>query len=103
LCFRLSPLGKVSLNETPVRVVVVLGLPMVNVSDVTSPIGMATTPNALLIVGGSATVNVAVARSCVPKEDVRLLVVLTLTPAVVPLTFGLRPQVVGDLESSLLR
>ena len=46
-----SPAGKVSVKPTPVKVVAVLGLASVKVSEVVAPFAMLAAPNALAIVG----------------------------------------------------
>src|SRR5438876_467062 len=71
-----KPAGRVSVNATPVRARVVLGLLMVKVSEVVALSTMLAAPNALLIVGGFATVRFADAVLPVPPlVDVTLPVV----------------------------
>jgi len=78
----------VSVNATPVSEFDGFGFVSVKVIDVVPPVGIDVVPNALLIVGGAITVNVAVLL-VVPgplSVDVMTLVILFLTPAVVPFT-----------------
>jgi len=83
-----KPDGRASVNATPVRVRPVFGLVMVNVREVVPFNGIADAPNDLEIVGGNATVSVALAVLPVPAfADVTFPVVLFLTPPVVPVTF----------------
>jgi hypothetical protein len=60
------PAGRVSVKATPLSATPVLGLVMVNVSDVVPFSGMLAAPNALAIDGGAATVKLAVAVLPVP-------------------------------------
>jgi hypothetical protein len=83
------PEGRGSLKAKPLRLVVVLGLVMVKVTLTLVPSGMLALANALAIVGGDTTVRVAVLL-VVPgpvSVELRVPVVLFLTPAVVPVTF----------------
>ena len=61
-----KPAGSESLNATPLRASVVFGLLMLNVRDVELFSRMLAAPNALLMVGGVATVRVAEAVLPVP-------------------------------------
>ena len=81
-----NPAGSVSVNATPVRPIV-FGFCTVKVSDVVPFSGMLVAPNASLMIGGDATVRLALAVFPVPPfVDVTLPVVLFWTPAVVPVT-----------------
>ena len=51
------PAGRLSVKFTPVKVVVVLGLLITNVSAVELPVKIGFAVNALLITGGATTVN----------------------------------------------
>ena len=77
-----------SLNPTPLREVPVFGFERVKVNVVVPFKGTLAAPNALLIVGGSATtVRLADAVPPVPPSiEVTALVVLIFTPAVVAVT-----------------
>ena len=77
-----KPAGRLSTTDTAVKGTVGFGLPMLNVRVVTPLSGITATPKALLMVGGFAATNVAVAALPVPKEDTTLLVVLILMPSV---------------------
>lgn len=79
------PVGKVSLNATPVKVVVFCaGLVRVNVSVLTPLIRMVEGLKILLIVGGDATVRVAMAALPVPSSvEVTALLVLSFAPPLV--------------------
>ena len=69
------------------------GLVMVKVSEVVPFSGIADAPNALLMVGGEATVMLAEAVLPVPPlVEVTLPVVLFLTPLVAPVTVTLNWQ-----------
>jgi hypothetical protein len=81
-----KPAGKVSLNPTPVSVVVVLGLLMVKLSEVVPFSGMVAAPNALLMVGGATTVMDALEVFPVPPLVELAVTLLFLMPAVVPWT-----------------
>lgn len=84
-----SPVGKLSVIATPASAVVVLGLLIVNVSEVLPPTEMLGAPNALLTAGGERTVNVAVLLPApAPLSfDETGPVVLFSTPTVVAVTF----------------
>ena len=72
-----KPAGRVSVKASPVREVVPLGLVMVKVSEVVPLSGMVDAPKALVMVGGAATVKLAVAVFPVPPfVEVTLPVVL---------------------------
>lgn len=60
------PAGKLSVNEMPVRVTVLLELLMVKLTPTVLFWATAVAPNALTIVGGAATVKVSVAVLPVP-------------------------------------
>jgi hypothetical protein len=71
------PTGRVSVNATPVSEIVVFGLLMVKLSEVLPFTGIEAAPNDLVIVGGVATLRVAVAVFPVPPlVEVTLPVVL---------------------------
>jgi len=85
-----TPAGSVSVKLIPVRFCVAFGLLMVNVSEVVAPSSTLEAPNALVIVGGVATVSVAEAVLPVPPlADVTAPLVLFFTPAVAPVTVTL--------------
>jgi hypothetical protein len=60
------PAGRLSVKAIPVSVTLVFGFWMVNVSDVVPFSGMVAAPNTLVMVGGEATVKLAVAVLPVP-------------------------------------
>jgi hypothetical protein len=71
-----SPAGRLSVNPTPVRPIPLLGFVIVNVRVVLAFTGIVAAPKALTIVGGAATVRLAVAVLPVPPfVDVTLPVV----------------------------
>jgi hypothetical protein len=90
-----SPVGSVSVKVIPVSPKLVLGLVSVNVRLVVPPTGIPAAPNPLVIVGGAATVTVAVllVPPVPPLVDETVPVVLFLTPEVVPVTVTLNVQV----------
>src|SRR5258708_1203112 len=61
-----SPAGRLSVNPTPVSEVPLLGLLMVKLRETVELSGMLAAPKALIIVGGDATVRLAVAVLPVP-------------------------------------
>ena len=80
------PAGRVSVNASPVSVRL-LGLLMVMVNEVDAPDGIVEAPNAFEIVGGLATVRLAVAVLPVPPlVELTLPVVLTYWPEAAPVT-----------------
>jgi len=82
-----SPAGKLSVNATPLRLVV-FGLLIVNVRLVLAFSGIEAAPNAFVIVGGVATVMLAEAVFPVPPlVEVTAPVVLFFVPEVVAFTF----------------
>ncbi len=83
-----KPAGRVSEKATPVRANPEFGFAMLNVKLVVPLSGMLAAPNALLIVGGLATVSVAVllAAPVPPLVELIVPVVLSLAPEVVPFT-----------------
>jgi hypothetical protein len=82
-----SPAGSVSLKATPVSDTLVFGLLMVNVSEVVPFSGIAAAPNALVIVGGLATVRLAEAVFPVPPlVELTLPVVFVYWPEAAPVT-----------------
>ena len=90
-----KPAGRLSVTATPDRAVVAFGLVMVMVKVVTPFSGITATPNALLIVGGMATITVAVAgfKLWGASVVVRRELVFTFTPTVVPRITYVRVQV----------
>ena len=80
------PAGKLSETASPVSPIV-FGLLIVNVIDVVPLSGIVPAPNALLIVGGEATVNDASDVLPVPPFPELTVTLLFLTPEVVPVTF----------------
>jgi hypothetical protein len=60
------PAGRVSVNPTPPKVMLPGGLAIVNVSEVDPPTGMVAAPKPLVMLGGDATVRLAVAVAPVP-------------------------------------
>ena len=87
------PAGRLSVNAMPVSVKPMFGLLMLKVSDVVPFNGMLAAPNALVIVGGLATVRTAVAVLPVPPfVDETLLVVLTLVPDEMAVTLTVTVQ-----------
>src|SRR5216684_7167819 len=89
------PAGRVSVKATPVSgIVLAAGLVMVKVSEVEPFSGMAAAPNALVMVGGVATLRFAVAVLPVPPlVEVTLPVVLTKFPEAVAVMLTVRVQV----------
>jgi len=89
-----SPAGSVSVKVIPVSPSPVFGLVIVNVRLVVPPTGMLAAPKPLVIVGGEATVTVAVllVAPVPPFVELTAPVVLFLTPAVVPVTVKLKVQ-----------
>lgn len=83
-----KPAGRVSVKATPVSPKPELGLLMLNVKLVVPLSGMLATPNALLMVGGLATMSVAVLLVAPVPPFVELItpVVLLTTPLRVPVT-----------------
>ena len=82
-----SPAGKLSVNATPLRLVV-FGLLIVNVRLVLAFSGIEAAPNAFEIVGGVATVMLAEAVFPVPPlVELTAPVVLFFVPEVVAFTF----------------
>src|ERR1700760_146872 len=84
-----SPVGRVSVNATPVRLTAFAdGFVMVNVKDVVALSAMPVGLKALAIDGGATTLMLALAVPPVPAsvEDT-VPVVLFLVPAEVPVTF----------------
>src|ERR1051326_5215167 len=85
-----KPAGSVSLKAIPVSASEVFGLLMLNVSEVEAFSRMLAAPNALVIVGGVATVKLAEAVLPVPPlVEVTLPVVLVNWPAAAPVTVTL--------------
>jgi hypothetical protein len=85
-----KPAGSVSLKAMPVSASDVFGLLSVKVSEVFAPTRMLAAPKALVIVGGVATVKLAVAVLPVPPfVDVTFPVVLVNWPAAAPVTVTL--------------
>ena len=81
----LRPSGRLSTKFMPERPVTAFGLPIVKMSVVTPFNGSTATPNALLMVGGSATMVVAVVVLPLPPSNELITdVTLVLIPADVP-------------------
>jgi len=89
-----SPAGKLSVNATPVRAVVVFGLVMVNVSVAVPPSGIVAALKDLLICTGPITVNVAVFEVAPAPLSFELIAPLVFihTPVVEPVTVTLKLQ-----------
>ena len=81
------PVGNESENAMPLRLCVVFGLVMVKLRLVLPFSGIVAAPNDLLIVGGDATVKVAVEVLPVPPFVEVTVTELLFAPAVVPVTF----------------
>ncbi len=89
-----KPAGRLSVNATPLNATPELGFVIVKLSDVVPFNGIVSAPNTLLILGGEATVRVAVAVLPVPPfVEVTAPVVLVNTPDVVPVMVTLNTQV----------
>jgi hypothetical protein len=89
-----SPAGKVSLKATPVSAVPAFGLVIVKVNVLTPPTAIRLGANALARFGGASTVKVSVPVLPVPPfVALTWPVVLTLAPAVVPVTLTATVQV----------
>lgn len=87
------PAGMVSVKLTPVKSALELLFWMVKVRDVEPLRGMFPAPNALMMTGGVNTVRLAEAvPPAPPSVEVTLPVVLFLMPAVVPVTFTEKVQ-----------
>ena len=100
----INPSGNGSANVTRVSGVAGLGFVNVNVSVVVAPCGIDGAPNALVSVGGASTgaaitVTDAVAGTLVPNSVAATVTELFLTPAVVPVTFTVRLQLLPDPPS----
>jgi hypothetical protein len=78
------PVGKVSVKLRPVSANDGLGLLIVKVKLVVLPKAMVGAPNVLLMIGGAATVKLAVAVALITLLSPPLLMLLGLTPDVVP-------------------
>lgn len=88
-----TPAGRESLKATAVSATVEFGLAMVKVSVEVPFTGTLAGAKLLLMTGGATTVMLAEAvRPVPPWVEVMALVVLFLTPAVVPFTFTLKVQ-----------
>jgi len=82
-----SPAGSVSLKATPVSAIDAFGFEMLKVSEVEPFSRMLAAPKAFVIVGGVATVKLAVAVLPVPPlVEVTFPVVLVYCPAAAPVT-----------------
>src|SRR5436305_3173201 len=84
-----SPAGRESVNATPVRASDVLGLLMLRVNEVLAFSRMLAAPKPLVIVGGVATLSVAVllVAPVPPLVELTAPVVLVTVPDCVPVTF----------------
>jgi len=90
-----NPAGRLSVNVSPVSGNPALGFWIVKVKLVTPPRGLVAAPNALLIVGGLATVRLAVAVLPVPPlVELTAPVVFVNRPEAVPVTFTTTVHVV---------
>ena len=78
------PAGKVSVNAKPVKLVPVLELVMVKVSEVVPLSVMVGAPKALVMLGGLATVRVALEVFPVPPSVEVICTLLFFVPEVVP-------------------
>src|SRR5215471_9923614 len=89
------PAGRLSVKATPVKATLVLGLVMLKVSEVVPFNGMVSAPNVLVMLGGAATVSVAVLLVAPVPPLVELIapVVLDTVPDCVPVTFTTIVQV----------
>ena len=84
-----NPAGRVSVNATPVRPVLALGLLIVKVNEVVALSVMLAAPNALTMVGGVACATVTLALEVFPVPWVEVTVTLLFfIPRVVPCTFN---------------
>jgi len=82
-----KPAGRVSLKATPVSAIDAFGFEMLKVSEVEAFSRMLAAPKALVMVGGVATVKLAVAVLPVPPlVEVTFPVVLVNCPAAAPVT-----------------
>jgi hypothetical protein len=86
------PAGSVSLNPTPVSVVVVLALWIVKLREVEPFSGMLAAPNVLLITGGPTTVTLALDVLPAPPSVELTLTELFCTPATTPVTLTVTVQ-----------
>src|SRR5689334_7074299 len=89
------PAGKLSVNDSPVRLTLVFGLVMLMVSDVVPFSGILVAPNCLVTVAGEATISVAVllVAPVPPLVELTAPVVLVTVPDCVPVTFTTIVQV----------
>src|SRR5436305_11197955 len=85
-----SPAGRESVNATPVRASDVLGLLMLRANEVLAFSRMLAAPKPLVIVGGVATLSVAVllVAPVPPLVELTAPVVLVTVPDCVPVTFA---------------
>jgi hypothetical protein len=92
-----SPVGSVSANATPASATAfAAGFVIVNVKEVVPFRGIFPAPKALAIEGGASTETLAEAVPPVPPSvDVTALVVLFFAPAVVPVTFKWKLQLLA--------
>ena len=90
-----SPAGRVSVNDSPVRLTFVFGLLMLMVSDVVPFSGILLAPKLLVTLAGEATIRVAVLLVAPVPPLVELIapVVLVTVPDCVPVTFTTIVQV----------
>ena len=89
------PAGRLSVKATPFSVTLVFGLVMLNVSEVVPFSGMLAAPNVLVILGGAATIRVAVllVAPVPPLVELTAPVMLVTVPDCVPVTFTTIVQV----------
>jgi hypothetical protein len=91
-----NPAGKLSVKAIPVSVTPALGLLTVKVKEDVPFSGIVAAPNALVIVGGLATIRFAVAVLPVPPlVDVTLPVVFVRFPDAVPVTLAWTAQLLA--------
>ena len=83
----ISPAGRVSIKDNPVSEEAALGLLMLNVNDVVPLSVMLPAPKVLVMLGGLATVTLAVEVFPVPPSVEVTCTLLFFTPDVVPCTF----------------
>src|SRR6478609_1681184 len=89
------PAGKLSVNDSPVRLTLVFGFVMLMVSDVVPFSGILVAPKFLVTVAGEATINVAVllVAPVPPLVELTAPVVLVTVPDCVPVTLTTIVQV----------
>jgi hypothetical protein len=90
-----NPAGKLSVNDSPVRLTFVFGFVMLIVSEVVPFSGILAAPNCLVTFAGEATIRVAVllVAPVPPLVELTAPVVLVTVPDCVPVTFTTIVQV----------